>query len=49
MPDNKHRDALELVSTADEAPYGAKAAGRDGVFGARIAGKERTLVGLNTL
>lgn len=45
MPDNLHRDALELVRTADEALYGAKAAGRDQVCGTRIAGKRRTPVG----
>jgi diguanylate cyclase (GGDEF)-like protein/PAS domain S-box-containing protein len=42
LPDNVHRYALELVRTADEALYRAKAAGRDRVAGSLIAGKTRT-------
>lgn len=41
-PENLHRDPLELVRTADEALYRAKAAGRDRVVGTRIIGKDRT-------
>ena len=45
MADNVHRDALELVRTADQALYSAKAAGRDRVFATRIVGKERRRAG----
>ena len=45
MADNLHRDALELIRTADQALYGAKAAGRDRVFGTRILRRARLNVG----
>lgn len=41
-PENLHRDPLELVRTADEALYRAKAAGRDRVVSTRIVGKDRS-------
>ena len=45
MADNLHRSALELIQTADAALYSAKAAGRDRVFGTRVASKDRKYAG----
>lgn len=40
MPDNLNRTAAEIIQTADEALYSSKAAGRDRVFGRRVAGRQ---------